>query len=91
VIELFIKSLIEAVDRLIHKGKSYPVVNGVADVPKEVRDEVITYPHWQDATEEIDKKTLTALDKANKAVEKDVPAPEPQKEPPEQKPDLEKK
>jgi hypothetical protein len=88
---MFIKSLLDAVDRLIHKGKSYPVVNGVADVPKEVRDEVITYPHWQDATEEIDKKTLTALDKANKAAEKEAATPNPAAEPPDLPVDLEKK
>lgn len=88
---MFIKSLIEGIDRLIHGGRHYPVVNGVADVPEEVRNEVVTHTHWEDNTDEIDKKTLTALDKANKAAEKEAPAPEPQKEPPEQTVDLEKK
>lgn len=83
---MFIKSLIEAVDRLIHKGKVYPVVNGIADVPQEVRDEVVSHTHWEDATDEIDKKTLSALEKAKKAVEKEEFALEPQKEHPEQKP-----
>lgn len=79
---MFIKSLIENIDRLIHKGKSYPVINNIADVPQEVRDEVVSHTHWEDNTDEIDKKTLTALDKANKAAEKEVPAPDLQKEPP---------
>jgi hypothetical protein len=88
---MFIKSLIEDVSALIHKGKSYPVINNIADVPKEVRDEVVSHFHWQDATDEIDKKTLTALDKANKAAEKAATPPNPAAEPPDLKKVTEKK
>lgn len=84
---MFIKALIEGVDRLIHGGKHYPVINGIADVPEEVRSEVVSHTHWQDATDEIDKKTLSALEKANKAAEKDNAAVDAAKEPV----DLEKK
>lgn len=58
---MFIKSLIEDATALIHKGKSYPVINDIADVPQEVRDEVTSLPHWQDATDAIDDETLKAL------------------------------
>jgi hypothetical protein len=88
---MLIQSLIEDVSALIHKGKSYPVINGIADVPEEVRDEVISYFHWKDATDEIDKKTLTALEKANKTAEKESSAPNPAAKPPDLKKVTEKK
>jgi hypothetical protein len=67
---MFIKSLIEAVDRIIHNGKIHPVVNGIADVPQEVRDELVAHTHWEDNTDEIADETLKQLEKAKKVAEK---------------------
>lgn len=67
---MFIKSLLDAVDRIIHKGKIYPVVNGIADVPEEVRNEVVTHTHWEDNTDEIADETLKQLERAKKVSEK---------------------
>lgn len=84
---MWIKSLIAGVDRIIHGGKHYPVIDSVADVPKEVRDELVVHTHFEDATHEIDPKTIKAVQEANKAAEapKDLPEvntpEEPEKEP----------
>lgn len=88
---MFIKSIIDGIDRLIHGGKHYPVVNGIANVPQEVRDEIVSHVDWKDATDEIDKKTLIALEKANKAAEKENADPDPEKEPPDSEVHSEKK
>lgn len=58
---MYIQSLIPETNGLSFDGKYYPVVNGIADVPKEVRDAVVSFTHWQDATDEISEDTLKAL------------------------------
>lgn len=72
---MWIKTLLENMDRIIHGGKHYPVVNGIADVPKEVRDDLVGHTHFEDVTHAIDPETIKAVQEANKAAEapKDLP------------------
>lgn len=68
---LYIKSTVPNASSLVHDGVTYKVIDGIADVPVEVRNDVTKYPVWQDVTEEVDKKTQDALAKANKSKKSD--------------------
>lgn len=72
---MWIKTLLENMDRIIHGGKHYPVINGIADVPKEVRDDIVGQTHFEDVTHAIDPETVKAVQEANKAAEKAAEAP----------------
>jgi hypothetical protein len=59
--QMLIKTDMENAVCLVHQGQTYKVVNGIADVPPEVRDEMVNFPHWHDLTEPVDEETLKAL------------------------------
>lgn len=66
---MWIKALIAGVDRIIHGGKHYPVIDGVANVPQEVRDDLVGHTHFEDATHEIAPETQEAVIKATEVAQ----------------------
>lgn len=63
---MYIESNVKDASSLVYGGKSYKVVDGIADVPVEVRNEVIKFRHWQDVSREVDKKIQDALSEPKK-------------------------
>lgn len=67
---MFIQNANKYIDRVIHNDTVHAVVEGIADVPNEVRDHLVKYPEWTDVVDKVDDKVLKALDKAKKEIEK---------------------
>lgn len=57
--------LIQTADKdtsvIVFNGESHKVVSGIASVPQEVRDHLVSYPEWSDVTEPVDEKILKKL------------------------------
>lgn len=56
---MFIKSVLDDVDSLVHDGVIYKVIKGIAHVPYNVAEHVTKFVHWQkveNVPEEIRKE-----------------------------------
>ena len=72
---MFIKTLIDNVDRLVHNEVVYKVVQGIAKVPEEVAAELTKFAHW---TEEIGKAVSEEIQaELEKGLTEEIPPEEP--------------
>lgn len=71
------KSNISDVTRLIHNHVAYPAVDGIVDVPTDVLNHNVAFPHWDVVKEEVSDEIKAKLAEAANAGE-----PEGDAEPP---------
>lgn len=58
---MLIKNINKAISSISQNEEIHKVVEGIADVPKEIRDHLIKFPEWSDVVEPIKKEILDKI------------------------------
>lgn len=64
---MFIKNIDRYVSQIVHNEVVHKVVEGIADVPKEVRDHLTQFPEWSDVVEPVKQEIVDELHKEEKS------------------------
>jgi hypothetical protein len=68
---MFIKTNLKDVETVIINSKIYKVVKGIAEVPEEVGKMLISFGHWKEHLEPLEKEILDELRNVEKTTKKE--------------------
>lgn len=72
VIILFIKNIDRYVSQIVHNDIVHKVVEGIADVPRDVRNHLVQFPEWSDVVEPVKNEIIEELHKVEEVEVEEV-------------------